>query len=319
MTWLTLFLQFTFATLTTVAPAFAGPIYVASAIFGVVEYDAATGAAINPNLISGVTVVNAIALSGNTLFVASNGVGEYDATTGAAINANFISGLNPSALAVSGNTLFVANSNFNGTVGEYDATTGAAINANFISGLRYPSRLAVSANTLFVSSAVGLGEFNTTTGAAINANLIPGLAPTGLAVSGNTLFVASWTGALASIGEYNATTGGAINPKLITLAGEIAVALALVGNNLLVADSHFVPGSAGNGLGGVGEYDATTGAAIKGFALARPSDIATSPSTSIPEPSTRSLIAVGGLLLLGITLWRNRPNAGMMQNPRPHL
>jgi hypothetical protein len=55
-------------------------------------------------------------------------VSEYDATTGAAINPNFIPGLSyPLGLALSSNDLFVAN--YGGsTVPEYNATTGAAIN-----------------------------------------------------------------------------------------------------------------------------------------------------------------------------------------------
>ena len=62
-------------------------------------------------------------------------VSEYDAKTGAVINPGFITGLFfPEGLAVKGNTLFVANAGNtlnNGTVGEYNATTGKAINANF--------------------------------------------------------------------------------------------------------------------------------------------------------------------------------------------
>ena len=64
----------------------------------------------------------------------TNTVGKYDAATGAVINANFITGdINPIGLALSGDgtALFVA-SNSTGTVGKYNASTGAAINANFI-------------------------------------------------------------------------------------------------------------------------------------------------------------------------------------------
>src|ERR1700693_1504715 len=58
-------------------------------------------------------------------------VSEYDATTGGVIKASFIMGLNlPVALAVSGNTLLVASA-FD-TVSEYDAKTGDAINGTFI-------------------------------------------------------------------------------------------------------------------------------------------------------------------------------------------
>jgi hypothetical protein len=55
------------------------------------EYDAATGAAINANLVTGLSDPFGLAVSGNTLFVADGDtVGEYDAATGAAINASFI-------------------------------------------------------------------------------------------------------------------------------------------------------------------------------------------------------------------------------------
>lgn len=75
----------------------------------------------------------------------ASGVGEYNAATGAAINANFISGLNePLALAVSANTLYVADIiGAGGTIRAYNAGTGAVINANFITGLD-PSGIAVS-------------------------------------------------------------------------------------------------------------------------------------------------------------------------------
>jgi hypothetical protein len=109
------------------------------------EYDAKTGAAINPNFIAGLSSPFQIVLLGNTLFVSnlSGTIGEYDAKTGAAINANFVTGLSsPQELALLGNTLFVPNSG-SGTVGTYDATTGAAINANFVTGLNSPFGIAV--------------------------------------------------------------------------------------------------------------------------------------------------------------------------------
>src|SRR6516162_6835418 len=68
-----------------------------------------------------------------------NTVGKYDANTGAAINPGLITmGLNvPIGLAIFGNTLYVT-SEFAGTIGTYDASTGAALNANFITGLINP-------------------------------------------------------------------------------------------------------------------------------------------------------------------------------------
>ena len=96
------------------------------------EYNATTGAAINANLITG--QFGGEVVSGNEIYAENGvTVGEYNATTGAAINANFITGLNNDwELALSGNSLYVASYNGISTVGEYNATTGAAINANLI-------------------------------------------------------------------------------------------------------------------------------------------------------------------------------------------
>jgi len=109
--------------------------------------------------------------------VGNGTVGDYNVTTGAAISSSFIIGLSdPDALALSGNTLFVATQSGGGvgTVGAYDATTGAAINASFITaGNFFPSGLAVSGNNLFVSDATSngtIGEYNATTGATISAS-----------------------------------------------------------------------------------------------------------------------------------------------------
>ena len=142
------------------------------------KYNAATGVAINANLIKRFITPSGLAVQGNTLFVAneSGWVGKYDGATGTAINPRFITGMRflPEGLAVQGNILFVANFGF-GTVGKYNVTTGKAINANFITGAGLPTALALSGNRLFVLDATGpVREYNATTGAAINANLISG-------------------------------------------------------------------------------------------------------------------------------------------------
>jgi hypothetical protein len=64
----------------------------------------------------------------------NNTVSEYNASTGAVINPSFITGLSdPQGLSLSFNNLYVAN--YNGTIGEYNVITGAAINASLITGL----------------------------------------------------------------------------------------------------------------------------------------------------------------------------------------
>ena len=91
-------------------------------------------------------------------------------TTGAAINPDFITGLDtPTGLALSGNNLFVANEG-NGTVGEYNATTGAAINPDFISG-SLPTSTDSRCRAITSSWGAArrtVGEYNANTGAAIN-------------------------------------------------------------------------------------------------------------------------------------------------------
>jgi len=145
----------------------------------------------------------------------SSTVGEYNATTGAAISSfTPITGLSiPEGIAVSGNNLFVAQED-NNTVGEYNATTGAAINASFITGVSIPAGLALSGNNLFVASQSGtVGEYDVSTNPAtlINANFITGLnsgnGAYALALSGNNLFVANLDG--STVGEYNVSTNPA--------------------------------------------------------------------------------------------------------------
>jgi sugar lactone lactonase YvrE len=266
-------------------------------------YDAGTGAAINATLITSATGLSGpvgLALSGNTLFVANinnNTIGKYDATTGAAINVPFITGVNsPLGLALSGNDLFVGSV---GMVGKFDASTGVAINANFITGLQplygFIS-LALSGNTLFVEDydSTTIGKFDATTGAAISVPFVTvPVLDQGLAVSGDNLFVAN--GGQNTVREYSITTGALIN--VITAGLSYPIALAVSGNNLYVSN-------ATNGT--VGKYDATTGAAINATfitGLPAPYGLAVA---SVPEPSPWSMVAVGGVALLGITLRKRR-------------
>ena len=147
------------------------------------------------------------------------------------------------------------------------------------------------AQVLYVSqvNAGIVGEYDATTGAVINANLMTALnGPAGLALSGNNLFVSNFGS--TTVGEYNATTGAAINANFITgLNGPAG--LALSGNDLFVANQSGTT---------VGEYDATTGAAINAnfiTGLNSPVGLAVA---SVPELSPWSMIAIGGVALLGM-------------------
>ena len=169
--------------------------------------------------------MSALAALGNDLFVGSpDGVSEYDATTGALIDANFISGISVTALTVSGDNLLVgihpyfalysalngalfdhdfmnvgegneiavtalssnaifASTTVTSAVGQY-SISGTLLNTNFIT-LSSPGgagSLAVLGNNLFLENG---GEYNASTGDLINANFGVGGQ---LAVSGDYLF-----------------------------------------------------------------------------------------------------------------------------------
>ncbi len=165
-----------------------GDLYVSSYNFPfggeVGVYDATTGAAINPSLIS--TGGGAIAVSGNDLYLANgDSVDEFNATNGAAIAQFTCPGV--TSLAVSNGYLYDDywdSSTGRNEVGVYDATTGAAINPSFITPdttdeFSSPGGIAILGNNLYVASNYAvpgwaetqIGEFNATTGAAINSSL----------------------------------------------------------------------------------------------------------------------------------------------------
>ena len=127
------------------------------------EYNATTGAVINPTLVTGLVQPKGLAISGNSLYVGSafsKTVGEYNATTGAPINASLISSLNPpQGLAILGSHLYVlylsgTSADAGSYVGEYDAATGAAINGTLITGLAQPTGIAVAPPKPVISSSL---------------------------------------------------------------------------------------------------------------------------------------------------------------------
>ncbi len=229
-----------------------GNLFVASGSLGngrIGEYDATSGAAINANLISGLSQSStAIAVSGGDIFVldqASTGAGvikEFDAVTGASVNDSLVSGLTsrPLTIAVSGGNLYVMNEGtFNangyvagsGTIGEYNATTGATVNAALLSGLALPGGFAVSGGTLFVTSTLNntIGEYNAATGATVNSAFVSGLVgPGAVTAAGGNLFVSEGFQGNARVGEYNAVSGAAINKALVSgLYNPVALAIKL--------------------------------------------------------------------------------------------
>jgi len=244
-------------------------------------YDAATGALIKPNFISGFISPSGMLVSGSTLYVASgevNGgfINTYNATTGALIKANFISNsglfgqINGAAnLGLVGNTLYVVN-NFADTVTTYDATTGGTtpIAAPLIYGgttgtsLAYPFGLAISGNNLFVSNNYSgddwVGKYDLS-GAPINDHFIhtPRVGAYGLAISGNHLFVATAGDGGPSVEEYDVNTGALLNGSFIS-GLQYVYGITISGNTLYVAQDFGRP----DGTSVISTYDVNSGALL---------------------------------------------------------
>ena len=121
-------------------------IFVGTWGYAVGEYTT-SGTLVNSALDAG--YFNAMAISGNDLYLAGNGLVSELTTSGEVVNATLISsglGANTTGIAILGNDLYVVNQGVGtdvGTIGEYNATTGAPINASLISGLNAPVDLAI--------------------------------------------------------------------------------------------------------------------------------------------------------------------------------
>ena len=151
-------------------------------------------------------------------------------------------------------------------------------------------------DNLYVATGSTVDEYSATTGALSKPNFITGLSfANGLTVSGNNVFVSDFV--KGTVTAYDATTG-VPDPNFTTITGlnqPQGLAVSADGKDLFVAA--YVGGV---GTGTVGEYDAKTGAAFNAdfiTGLSFPTSLAVS---SVPEPSASSMIAVGGVALLGM-------------------
>ncbi len=196
-----------------------------------------------------------------TLGSASEAVSEYNAATGALINPSFITGLGFSpTVAVSGSDVYVVQ-NYNGsTIGEYNAVTGALLNSSFVSGLQFPDGMIVSGTNLFVTEATGaVAEFNANTGVAEQTFSSDHINGVGATVYGNTLY-ADVNGGGGYVAEFNATTGALINPTFIagnyfmTVSGTDLVVVAANKNSQIEELDPSTGAAVGNSLGESYDY-----------------------------------------------------------------
>lgn len=244
----------------------------------------------NTNALINLSFPSGIAVSGNTLFVASASgtIGSYT-TAGLTNNSALVSGLSFPELgvAVSGTNLYVATAG-DGNLGSY-STSGATINATFITGLSEPlGQIAVSGTNLYVidygNNRISLYS---TSGTALNLNFITGLnEPLGLTLWGTNIYVAN-AGA-NTIGLYS-TSGTVLNTALISSGLNEPSGITTDGTNLYVANF--------NG-GTVGAYTlagATVNTSlIKGFSA--PYGIVW--QSTAPTPPVLNIALAGGNVVL---------------------
>jgi hypothetical protein len=151
-----------------------------------------------------------------------------------------------------------------GVVSAY-TTTGSLISQSLVSvpSEGQPNGLAASATNLYVASGNlnNISEY-TLSGATVSQSFIThGIQfPSGMTVAGNNLYVANF--ANFEVSEFNATTGAVENASLVNLRSldsysSAPTDVAVSGNDLYVASA-----VSGTGSFVVGEYNATTGAAI---------------------------------------------------------
>jgi hypothetical protein len=257
------------------------------------EYDAITGAALNPPVITADDPW-AITESAGQLFVADFGTATISSysTSGTLINPALTqhSNLPLDGVAASGTDLFTVTYNNeilgNGTIGEY-TSAGVTVDAPLVSGLTDPEGIAASGGFLYVTDYTdGTVSKYTTSGVLVNPTLISGLhEPIGIAVSGETVFVTNVTG---TIGAYT-LTGATVNATLIS-GLNTPWGLTVSGNDLFVTNV----GDGRAGDGSIGEYTisgATANASLI-TGLDFPKGIVV-----VPEPSTIVLAVLGMVVL----------------------
>jgi len=245
------------------------------------EYDQNTGDPINSSLVSPLSDVKGISLSGSDLYIGdaeTNTVGIYNAVTGVPINSTFLTGIAVDDLIVSGNTLYVSSGD---SVLAYDATTGTALtnftaSDDFLGG----SGMAISGSDLYISGNNHVVELDAATGATIQDTTVSGAL--GLAIANGVLYESNGY----SVFEYNITPNGL--SEFSRIDGTGAYGIAASGTDLYVADY-----SAGT----IGEYDIATGSAINASLVGGLGD-PNSVIVAVPEPSelwevTAGLIGIG--------------------------
>jgi len=278
-------------------PAQADDIFVSRNSSGIISEYSSAGTTINPTVLSGLTSVGRMGISGNTLFfddVHHASIGAYNILTGT-YNPSFIyTGIsyNPFFYAVSGNTLYTADQT--GDIHSYNLTTGAALSTITLPSGDVVNDMAIWRNNLYViadSNSGIIGDYDISTGTYSHVLTVPGAEA--LAANSNDLFVATYN----KIYGFNLS---GVGPSSFSITGpNLILGLGASDTDLYIAET---------GIHAIGDYNLATGILNSLFITG---DSSYSPFGvtvyATPEPQVIILL-VGSLIALGG--WQSRKTFG---------
>ena len=251
-----------------------GDLWVTNSSSGTIgQYNATTGAAVTtPSItdgggatLSSLTVILMNPLAGDVLTATAGSgitVTPYNPPTGALLLSGLASLADYETVLAS-----VQYNNIDGGPGVASESISIVANNGISSSNTAVSMIAINAppvvelnpsSTNYATSWTNSGAVAITPNAS--TTFVSGLDnPNAIAVAGDDLWVANYNS--GTISEYNATTGAVINASLISgLNGPVAIVVS--GGNLWVANYSGGVELPGEESGSIGEYNATTGAAV---------------------------------------------------------
>jgi hypothetical protein len=278
---------------------------------GLVSEYTTSGTLVNASLVSGLYSPYGIAVSGSDIFVANAGnntIGEYTLGifpgTISSSNPNLVtyaSGLNePWDVAVSGPNLFVvnpANGGTSGTIGEY-TTSGATVSAPLVSGLSEPTGIGVTPPTAPTVSSPS----NATFAGISSGSIVDPLAPDSqgdqsLSNSNGQVIFTTTDGSIFTTITLPSTVAGTLD---VSVDG-IDLGQFQPGQEIDFSDFASELGDLLIGDPGVESFEITGLDGLTNFPLELNFDNSSadfSVTTSVPEPASLSVLALGSVALL---------------------
>ena len=224
-------------------------LYVSSYASAVVKtFNILTGAAINASLLTTSGTVGSLAISGTTLYVASEDgkISLYNATTGAAINTNFISGVGITYGMILDSKYLYATHYSTGDAKVYNASTGALV-ATLFSGFTSIRGIVFDSSFVYITTQTARGIFAKIANPYYTASSV-GTAPTITSITANndtssfSIFFTAGTGGSPAPTTYQYSLNGGstyINANTTTspivissgILTDVAYQIALIATN----------------------------------------------------------------------------------------